>query len=43
MSYCGQLRRNATKEFDATSGGTFRRLKNPGGEPSASYSTTLAV
>ena len=32
MSYCEQLQRNATKEFDATSGGTFRRLKNPGGE-----------
>ena len=23
MSYCGQLRRNATKEFDATSGGRY--------------------
>ena len=43
MSYCGQFRRNATEEFDTTSDGTFRRLKNPGGELSASYSTTLAV
>ena len=43
MSYCRQLRRNATEEFDATSGGTFQSLKNPGGELSVCYSTTPAV